>query len=70
MSSAESAVEALASTAEYLQVATGMLDALLGESSAGRFDMAVLAPFPGPETKAYCRSWDAFTGNTTPGIDE
>lgn len=49
-------------------VATGMLEVILAESSAGRFDIASLLRFLGPETKAYCRSWDAFTGNKTQGI--
>lgn len=49
-------------------VATGMLEAMLAESSAGRFDMSVLSAFLGQRTKAYCRSWDAFTGNETPGL--
>ena len=49
-------------------VATGMLEGMLGESSAGMCDMLTLAPFLGAQTKAYCRSWDEFTGNQTPGL--
>lgn len=46
-------------------VATGTLEAMLAESSAGRFDISLVAGLLGPETKAYCRSWDAFTGHDT-----
>jgi len=49
-------------------VATGMLEAMLAESSAGRFDMSTLTPFLGTHTKAYCRAWDEFTGIHTPGL--
>lgn len=49
-------------------VTTGLLEVMLAESSAGRFDMSTLLRFLGPETKAYCRSWDAFTGNKTEGF--
>jgi hypothetical protein len=51
-------------------VTTGMLEAMLAESSAGRFELSTLTSFLGPETKAYCRSWDKFTGNKTPGLSE
>lgn len=43
-------------------VATGMLEAILSESSANRFDISALARWFGPETRAYCLAWDAFTG--------
>lgn len=43
-------------------VATGMLEAVLSESSAKRFDISALARWFGPKTKAYCLAWDAFTG--------
>jgi hypothetical protein len=49
-------------------VATGMLEAMLAESSPGKFDMSKIVSFLGPETKAYCRSWDTFTGIKTPGL--
>lgn len=49
-------------------VATGMLEAMLGESSAGRCDMLTFLPFLGNQTKSFCRSWDEFTGNQTPGL--
>lgn len=49
-------------------VATGLLEAMLAESSTGSFDMSILAGFLGAESKAYCRAWDEFTGNKTEGL--
>ena len=49
-------------------VATGLLETVLGEASAERFDMALVAFFLGPESIAYCHAWDAFTGVKTQGL--
>lgn len=51
-------------------VATGMLESMLGESSAGRFDASILVPFSGTETKANYRAWGLFTGVQTPGFSD
>ena len=49
-------------------VATGLVEAILGEASAGRFDMSLISKHLGPETRAYCREWDEFTGCLTNGV--
>lgn len=49
-------------------VTTGLLELVLGEASAGRFDMKLITKYLGPETKAYCKAWDEFTGCKTLGI--
>jgi hypothetical protein len=49
-------------------IATGFLEGLMGEASAGRFDFTRLSVFLGPETKKHCHAWDAFTGAKTPGL--
>ena len=49
-------------------VATGLLEAVLGEASAGRFDMELLSKHFGPKTMDYCIEWDKFTGCQTKGI--
>ncbi len=49
-------------------VATSMLEAILAASSAGKFDFRLLAPSLCPLTKAYCQSWDEFTGVRTLGL--
>ena len=49
-------------------VATGLLEAILSEASAGRLDVRSFATCLGPETVAYCKSWDSFTGVVTDGI--
>jgi hypothetical protein len=51
-------------------VTTGMLEAMLAEASAGRCDFSRFARYLGAETKAYCRAWECFTGNRTPGLLE
>jgi hypothetical protein len=43
-------------------VATGMLEAILSESSSNRFNLEAIARWFGPHTTAYCLAWDAFTG--------
>jgi hypothetical protein len=43
-------------------VATGFLEALLAESSAGRFDFSQIETTLGPKSRAYCRAWNRFTG--------
>jgi hypothetical protein len=49
-------------------VATGLLEALLNESSAKRFDFQKVSRFLGDRTKEYCVAWDRFTGCNTPGL--
>jgi len=50
-------------------VATGFLESLLGESSAGRLDFRKIAALLGEKAVEYCREWDEFTGCTTPGLE-
>ena len=50
-------------------VATGMFESVLAQSSSGKFELVTIAPFLGPKTKEYCRSWDAFTGVRSPGLE-
>ena len=49
-------------------VATGLLEALLGLASDGKFDFSEIAPFLGSEAKRYCIAWDRFTGCKTAGL--
>ncbi len=49
-------------------VTTGLLEAILSESSAGRFCMSSIFEHFGPATMSYCKAWDAFTGCKTQGI--
>jgi len=49
-------------------VGTGLVEALLSESSAGRINFVIIAPFVGEKTRRFCREWDAFTGVETPGL--
>ncbi|HEV7301789.1 MAG TPA: hypothetical protein VGN72_20800 [Tepidisphaeraceae bacterium] len=51
-------------------VATGLIEAVLDEISAGRLDASVIVNHLGPRTKAYCRAWDQFTGFKTEGLGE
>jgi hypothetical protein len=48
--------------------ATGFLEALLGEASAGHFDFGLIDPLIGRETRKYCLAWDDFTGVRTSGL--
>lgn len=50
-------------------VATGFLESLLSESSAGRLDFRRIAALLGQRAVHYCREWDKFTGCTTPGLE-
>ena len=49
-------------------VATGLIEAVLSESSSGRFDVASVIRLLGPATRAYCKAWDDFTGCKTEGL--
>ena len=49
-------------------VATGLIEAVLSESSSGRFNVASVIPLLGPATRAYCKAWDEFTGCKTEGL--
>ena len=49
-------------------IATGLLEILLNESSANRFDFRVASPFLGEYSRKHCRDWDSFTGCKTPGL--
>jgi hypothetical protein len=51
-----------------IAVATGFLEALLAQSSAGRLDFSKIAPFLGKESRKYCIEWDRFTGVSTEGL--
>jgi len=49
-------------------IATGLLEAILAESSAGKLDFQKIVCFMGNKSKDYCRAWDKFTGIKTPGL--
>lgn len=49
-------------------VATGFLERLMAEASAGRLDFRRIAPNLGHRSRQYCREWDDFTGVQTPGL--
>lgn len=49
-------------------VATGFLERLLSDASAGRLTFSTLAPFLGQASREYCQAWDEFTGVLTPGL--
>jgi len=49
-------------------VATGFLEAVLSESSAGRCSISSVSGHFGPATIAYCKAWDEFTGCKTEGV--
>jgi hypothetical protein len=46
-------------------VATGFFEALLNAWDAG-FDLRSVWPALGPDSRAYCRAWNDFTGVETP----
>jgi hypothetical protein len=43
-------------------VRTGFFEALLAESDRGHFDFSQIKNVIGPESRAYCRAWNRFTG--------
>ena len=49
-------------------VATGFLERLMTEASAGRMSFEQLTDHLGPESRRYCEAWDEFTGTRTPGL--
>ena len=49
-------------------VATGFLEGLMAEASAGRMSFEQLTDHLGPESRRYCEAWDEFTGARTPGL--
>lgn len=49
-------------------VATGLIESLLSESSANRFDFRIISDYLGLRTKQHCLDWDRFTGCATPGL--
>ncbi len=49
-------------------VATGALECILHTADTDAFDIAILLPFLGRESKEYCRAWDEFTGVKTKGL--
>jgi hypothetical protein len=50
-------------------VATGLLEALLSQSSSNRFDFRAISNHLRPNTRHYCQEWDRFTGCSTPGLE-
>jgi hypothetical protein len=48
--------------------ATCFLENLINISSHGDFDTSMFIYYLGPESKAYCKAWDEFTGVKTPGL--
>lgn len=49
-------------------VATCFLENLQNIASGGRFDFTLISEYLGPESRAYCRAWDEFTGVKTEGL--
>lgn len=49
-------------------IATCFLENLLNVASAGRIDTKKFVDFLGPESRAYCKAWDEFTGVHTEGL--
>jgi hypothetical protein len=47
---------------------TCFLENLLNYDSAGRVKASTFVHLLGPESKAYCKAWDEFTGVKTPGL--
>jgi hypothetical protein len=47
---------------------TCVLENLLNRYSAGEIPAESFVHLLGPESRAYCRAWDQFTGVTTPGV--
>jgi hypothetical protein len=43
-------------------VATGFFEALLAHCDEGHFDFSKIKTMIGPESRAYCRAWNRFTG--------
>ncbi len=50
-------------------VATCFLENLLNAASGGRLDANKFAHLLKPESRAYCRAWDEFTGVYTEGLE-
>jgi hypothetical protein len=50
-------------------IATGLLEHLLSESSAGRLAFEPIALLLGETSKTFCQKWDQFTGMKTPGLE-
>jgi hypothetical protein len=50
-------------------IATGFVEAVLGDVSAGRLKADTFAALLGEETVTYCRAWNKLTGCTIEGID-
>jgi hypothetical protein len=51
-------------------VATGFLESLLSEASAGRFDFSSIDSLLGNESRKYCNAWDTFSGVVTKGLSQ
>lgn len=48
--------------------ATSFLENLLNQVSGGELDPATFVDLLGPQSRAYCKAWDEFTGVKTPGL--
>jgi hypothetical protein len=48
--------------------ATCFLEDLQNIAAAGRISADFFVPLLGPESRAYCKAWDEFTGAQTPGL--
>lgn len=59
-------VQAEGSAEDGTAVATGFFEALLDTWGKG-FDLGSVWADMGPESRAYCRAWNEFTGIETPG---
>lgn len=51
-------------------ISTGLLEALLNESSSGRLSFQSIASYLGDMSRQYCQEWDRFTGCSTPGLEQ
>jgi len=50
-------------------IATGFVEAVLGDVSSGRLKADTFAGLLGEETVKYCKAWNRFTGCPIEGID-
>lgn len=50
-------------------ICTGLLEAVLNETSSGRFDPKYYVGRLGPESMKYCKAWNDFTGCAVEGIE-
>ncbi len=49
-------------------IATCFLENLINVAGTDKLDASKFVNFLGPQSRAYCRAWDEFTGVRTPGL--